>query len=263
MAEPSYYPPNPPDVPDDFAAPSYEYKTQTALVLLALAIFFLLYFGVMLFCGLYVLWAIFLCLVEPPLLKVIALILIAPASVLGLYLFKNLFKYERAQKEFLIEIFEDEHPRLFDFIHRVCDDAGAQRPVHVYVDYNVNAAVLSDGSSILRLFIPTDKSLIIGLGLVNCVNLTEFKSVMAHEFGHFTQKGARANAFIVKAFDIINKMINSEDIFDRFVMQCSQSHSFIALMALLPRGILWLSREALVMMSYTIAYFVLAHRRQC
>jgi Zn-dependent protease with chaperone function len=262
MAAPSYYPPNPPDVPDDFAAPSSEYKTQTAVVLLALALFFLLYFGVMFFCGIYVLWAIFLCPAEPRHLKLIAMILIIPASVLGLYMLKNLFKYERAQKEFLIEIFEDEHPKLFDFIHRVCDDAGAQRPVHVYVDFNVNAWARSNVTSFFHLFIPTGKSLIIGLGMVNCMNLTEFKSVLAHEFGHFTQKGMRINAFVGAAFDIVNKMVNSEDIFDRFVRRWAQIDNIFGWPAYLGLATLWLLRKTLGMMSYAVAYSLFAHMRQ-
>ena len=111
-----------------------------------------------------------------------------PFFVLFVFLVKNLFKFERARKEFLIEIFEDEHPRLFDFIHQVCDETGAAYPKHVYLDYAVNAAAIADTTSFFHLFLPTGKSLLIGLGLVNSCNLTEFKAMLAHEFGHLLAK---------------------------------------------------------------------------
>src|ERR1019366_8138218 len=228
MANSSLYPPGPAEVPDDFTTPSAQYKTQTVLVLLALALFFLLYFGLMFFCVIYVLWTIFWCPVRPPILKLVAMALTLPAGMLFIYMLKNLFKFERAQKEFLIEIFADEHPKLFQFIRRVCEDAGASFPKHVYVEYNVNAAAKPDTTSILHLFIPTGKSLIIGLGLVNCLNLTEFKSVIAHEFGHFTQRGMKIGAFVYMAFEIFDRMVNGEDMFDRFVRRWSQQHPIAA-----------------------------------
>ena len=91
----------------------------------------------------------------PSLIKIVAMILIVPASILFIYMVKNLFKFERAQKDFLLEIFEDEHPKLFDFIRRVCEDVGAKPPTHVYVDYRVNAAAMADTTSFFHLFMPT------------------------------------------------------------------------------------------------------------
>src|ERR1051326_7829975 len=102
MAKVSLYPANPDDVPEDLTEPTSEYKTQTLLVLLALALFFLLYFGLMFFCMVYTLWALFLCPYERrpwPVIKLIAIVLILPVGVLFVYMVKNLFKFERAQKE--------------------------------------------------------------------------------------------------------------------------------------------------------------------
>ena len=47
----------------------------------------------------------------------------------------------------------------------------------------MNAAVFYD-LSIFNLFFPSKKNLEIGLGLVNVLNLGEFKAILAHEFGH-------------------------------------------------------------------------------
>ncbi len=37
------------------------------------------------------------------------------------------------------------------------------------------------------MFFPT-KDLVVGIGLINAFNISEFKAVVAHEFGHFSQQ---------------------------------------------------------------------------
>jgi Zn-dependent protease with chaperone function len=268
MAKASLYPENPAEVPDDLTEPSSQYKTQTLMVLLSLGLFFVLYFGLMFFCVIYVLFALFLLPWERPgwpswtLIKLLALIFVFPAGILFIYLLKNLFKSERAQKEFLLEIFEDEHPKLFDFVYHVCDDVGANRPTHIYVDYRVNAAAMADRTSIFHLFIPTGKSLIIGLGLVNSVNLTEFKAMLAHEFGHFAQKGMKIHAYVYTAYRIFFHLVYGEDWFDHFIYGWSQLDFRVAWPAYLVRGMLWVLRKILGLMWYVVEFFFFAHSRQ-
>ena len=62
----------------------------------------------------------------------------------------------------------------------------APLPHRVFVSHEVNACVFFN-QSFWSLIIPAKKNLLIGLGLVNRLNLTEFKAVLAHEFGHFSQ----------------------------------------------------------------------------
>ena len=265
MADMSLYPPNPDNVPEDLAAPSSQYKAQTFMVLFALLLFFLLYFGLMFFCVGFALWAIFLCPWERgpwPIIKLISLVLIGPFGILFVYLVKNLFKFERAQKEFLIEIFEDEHPKLFEFIHQVCDDVGAPSPVHVYVDYNVNAAAKLETASILSLFLPSGRSLIIGLGLINCINLPEFKSNLGHGFGHFSQKAMKVGHYVATAFNIINHVVYGEDWFDRFIIGWSRLDPLIAWPAYIIRGILWCLRKIISLLLYVVFFFYQAMSRQ-
>lgn len=264
MAKVSLYPANPDDVPDDLTEPTSEYKTQTLLVLLALALFFLLYFGLMFFCVIYTLWALFLCPFQNgawPVIKLIAIVLIIPVGVLFVYMVKNLFKFERAQKEDYLEIFEDEHPKLFDFIYKVCDDVGADQPKHVYVDFRVNAYASKDTSSFFHLFIPTGRSLCIGLGLVNAINLTEFKAVLAHEFGHFSQKTGKVSSYVSTVYRIYYQMIYGEDWFDRFIIGWSQLDPRIAWPAYIVRGVLWCLRKILSLLWYVVYFFFLALRR--
>jgi Zn-dependent protease with chaperone function len=237
------------------------------MVLLALGLFFVLYFGLMLFCPLYVIGALIL-LVRPaqgdamPLIKLLALVPILPLFVLFIYMLKNLLKFERARKEFLIEIFEDEHPKLFDFINRVCEDVGSPVPKHVYVDYRVNAAAMPDTTSIFHLVMPTGKSLLIGLALVNSINLTEFKAMLAHEFGHFAQKGMKIGTYVYSVRKILYQVVYGEDWFDRMIINWSQLDPRIAWPAYIIRAVLWVLKKILGLMWFVVDFFDLALSRQ-
>jgi Zn-dependent protease with chaperone function len=265
MAKVSLYPASPTDVPEDLTQPSSEYKTQTFMVLFALALFFLLYFGLMAFSVAYCIWALgFLVLGSNQLfiIKLLGLLFVPPFGVLFIYQLKNLFKFERAQKDFFLEIFEDEHPKLFEFIGKVCEETGAPFPTHVYLDYRVNAGAIADTTSIFHLFLPTGRSLLIGLGLVNAVNLTEFKAVLAHEFGHFSQKGMKIGTYVNTVRRILYQVVYGEDWFDRFIVGWSQLDARIAWPAYLIRGILWCLRKTLGLMWFVVDFFDLALSRQ-
>ena len=105
-----------------------------------------------------------------------------------------------------LEITEDEHPVLFGFIHKICDELGAPEPNKVFVSPDVNAAVMPR-STLVNLIVEPKKDLLIGLGLVNCINLSEFKSVLAHEFGHFSQSGFTSSYGYVASKIIIDMSV--------------------------------------------------------
>jgi hypothetical protein len=94
-------------------------------------------------------------------------------------LLKGLFKRSQEEKGLHREITEDEHPELFEFIRQLCAELRSPFPRHVYVSPDVNAAVFYH-ESLLSLVLPAPKNLLIGLGLVNVLNLSEFKAVLAH-----------------------------------------------------------------------------------
>ena len=61
--------------------------------------------------------------------------------------------------------------------------------------------------SIVNLLVPPKKNLVVGCGLINALNLSEFKAVMAHEFGHFCQKTTRFGIYIYVAMQAIDKAV--------------------------------------------------------
>jgi hypothetical protein len=78
----------------------------------------------------------------------------------------------------VIELERPDQPGLFAFLDRVADEAGAPRLHKVFLSNRVNAAVFYD-LSLVNLVFPSRKNLETGLGLVNMLNLGEFKAVCA------------------------------------------------------------------------------------
>jgi len=116
----------------------------------------------------------------------------------GLMLVFFLIKFIFAKREKTVtghEVKENEHPELFSFIRKVTDEVGTNYPKHVYLTNEVNA-MASFRPNLWSLFLPIRKNLTIGLGLVNSVNQSEFKTVLAHEFGHFSQRSMRFGSYV-------------------------------------------------------------------
>jgi hypothetical protein len=101
---------------------------------------------------------------------VVRIIAAVPCTLLFLFLVKNLLKWSPAEKSYDIEIFPDEHPRLFDFIERLCEETGAPRtPGSANDEYGRQRVELQErsrmrGDSMIKpkITIDPDKKLMIG-----------------------------------------------------------------------------------------------------
>lgn len=122
--------------------------------------------------------------------------------MLWIFLIKFLFSRPGPSDPCRTLLQPSEHPRLFAFIEQLAAATHTRLPRKVFAVPHVNAAVLYH-SSILSLFWPAGKSLEIGLGLVNSLNLSEFRMVLAHEFGHFSQRSMKLGCYVY----VLNKMI--------------------------------------------------------
>ena len=117
------------------------------------------------------------------------------------FLLKFLFASAESVENTGIEIQESDDPQLFSFIQKVADEVGTHFPKKVFLIPDVNS------SSFWSLFFPTRKNLNIGLGLVNSLNSSEFKAVLAHEFGHFSQKSMRLGSYVYYVNQVIFNML--------------------------------------------------------
>lgn len=178
------------------------------------------------------------------------------SAFLAIFMLKALFFIQRGENSGLLELKAADQPRLFEFLYRLADEAGAPRPAHVYLSARVNAAVFYD-LSILNLLFPSRKNLEIGLPLVNVLNLSELKAVLAHEFGHFAQRSMAIGSWVYIAQQIASQIIHRRDALDKFLTGISRTDLRIAWVGWLLSLIVWSIRS---LMDSLLRLVVLAQR---
>jgi Zn-dependent protease with chaperone function len=212
----SLYPPGPEVVPEDLTRVSGAFRQRATFLIILIIVFFVLYAGLMFLAG-YLLW---LGITLPVHRRdvaggVILKILLIPTGLLLLvFLCRGFFRRSRTRNRSLgVEIFAEHHPKLTAFLQRLCDDVGAPMPHRIFVDFEVNAAAgYGDGA-----FFSSNKNLYIGLGLVNSLNLTEFKAVLAHELAHISQRSLAVNSYGYVAIALAENMIIGRDPLDEWL----------------------------------------------
>jgi Zn-dependent protease with chaperone function len=250
------YPVGPSSVPANLTAPSATYKRHAWLAMAGLLVFvgfYLALLGWFAWTAYRLIGALAAGTSDNPLAAAGVGIC---AAFLALFMAKALIFIKRGAQSDDIELKPADQPRLFAFLHRLADEAGAPRPHRVYVSPRVNAAVFYD-LSIANLIFPSRKNLEIGLALVNVLNLGELKAVLAHEFGHFAQRTMAVGRWVYIAQQIASHIIAKRDAFDKFLLGLSQVDLRVAWIGWLLRLIVW-SIRSLVELIFRIV--VLAQR---
>ncbi|KZS40969.1 hypothetical protein AWE51_24530 [Aquimarina aggregata] len=243
-----FYPISPELDRKDFTKINASYKNNVLIVLLGIVLFFLIYSAAVAG-SMYLLYlAITYDIGDINKLTIFLKIgTIGMSAMFVLFMVKFLFKKQRLDDNPLnIEIKEDEHPKLFQFIRKLSSETNAPFPKKIYVNHEINAAVFYN-STILSLFVPTKKNLLIGLGLVNGLNLTEFKAVLAHEFGHFSQSSMRLGSYVYMTNRIIYDMVNERDSWDHTLESMKNSDIRIAIFAWLLMPAVWTTRQLMIL----------------
>ncbi|MFO0937674.1 MAG: M48 family metallopeptidase [Gemmataceae bacterium] len=243
------YPLAPEGIPSDFTKPTSQYRLRTLGVLAGLFAFLLIY----LFLIAAVAYLGYLLATHPPpipkgraaIFAIVAYVGgLAAILMLFLFLFKGLFKSNKTDRSQYLKLKRSEHPQLFDFIDRLCLETAAPTPAGVFISPDVNAAVFYD-TSLLNLVIPPKKYLLIGAGLVQSVNLREFKAVLAHEFGHFSQKSLAIGSYVWVANRVLGDMIYSRDAWDNMLRHWCSVDIRLSFPAWILRGTVWVLRSSL------------------
>ncbi len=268
------YPPSVQGAPPNFTVPNSAYKKQVVIVLISLAIFILFYLGLIAGSGWLVVYFVMKGMNDPTeslntdetyrhhssdtgWYYTFAVM----AAVLFLFLVKALLKWGKRDEELRIEITEKWHPELFRFVRRICEDTKAPFPLKIFVTPEVNAAVFYN-SSLLSLIFPVKKNLLIGLGLVNGLNLSEFKAVLAHEFGHFSQSSMRLGSYVYIANRVIYDLVYQRDKLDDLLEKAKRFNIRIAIFAYGIYAVLWILRMILQGAFKAINFFQSALSRQ-
>lgn len=267
--EPPLYPPNPTNVPPGLTRPTAAYRYRVLVVLASLFAFLIVYLGLTVGSAYLSYWCFatlargstappktitFLDSRGRPVTRTVqqgdrpAPIVFIPlglgSGLLCLFLVKGLFKRNRNTAGVRFEVTAAEQPELFEFIRRLCRDTRAPFPHRVYLVPDVTASV-SFEESLLNLILPMKKNLNIGLGLVNGLNLTEFKAVLAHEFGHFSQNGMRLGSYVYTANRAIVDVVYGRDWLDDLVAAATRIDIRLSIFVWAFAGILWVIRKGL------------------
>nr|WP_298165806.1 M48 family metallopeptidase [uncultured Pseudomonas sp.] len=237
------YPADPGNVPATLTRPTSAYKHQAWLAVASLALFVMLYFALVGWFG-WTAWR----LIHTALLggdNSIGYFLVGgSAAFLCVFMLKALFFVNRGGAPDHVQILPEEQPKLFAFLNQLADEVGAPRPHRVYLSARVNAAVFYD-LSIFNLLFPSRKNLEVGLSLVNVLTLSEFKAVLAHEFGHFAQRSMAIGCWVYIAQQIAAHVIAKRDALDKFLRVLSRIDLRIAWIGWLLSLIVWSIRSLL------------------
>lgn len=142
--------------------------------------------------------------------------LLSLGVMLFLFMLKFIFSLSKEENPLRLEIKEEEQPKLFAFIRKLAEETNTQMPKKIFVSPEVNAAVFYN-SGFWSMFFPVRKNLEIGLGLVNAMNVSEFKSVLAHEFGHFSQRSMKIGSYIYTVNRAVFNLVYGYDRWDELL----------------------------------------------
>lgn len=213
------YPPAPALADTKFLEPSAQFKAKTYRMIFGIVLFILLYILLILFSiGLLVggaAAAYFLVSIRIMWITiVIGLGLIMLGVLFFFFTIKFIFSKTVEEAPFQVEIERKDHPLLFEYIEKLSREVGTRFPKKIFLTPDVNASV-SYNSSFWSMFLPVRKNLRIGLGLVNTLTLSEFKAVIAHEFGHFSQRSMKTGSYVYTMNKIIYNLAFQHDEYDR------------------------------------------------
>jgi Zn-dependent protease with chaperone function len=250
--------PLPPKEPNrQYIQPTSEFKRQVIKVFLLCVLFLLTYIVVVAIAlglaALIVLLAGAVALAVP---NIVTFLLILGgfglAVMIVIFVFNSLVIKLNRGREGAVQIFEKDEPLLFEFTRRVTTEAGSSFPKKIFLVEDVNALVAYD-SVLLSMFFPQRKNLYIGAGLINSLTISEFKGVLGHEFGHFSQKSMTLGAYVYHFNLIIHKILFDNERYNTAFTNWGNSswyfRIFKELASLIIQAIQWVMRKVYVLLN--------------
>lgn len=162
------------------------------------------------------------------------IILSVGACVMGgmimFFNFKYLLSIFKKTEENGIQIYEEDYPELFKLIKDTADEVGTKHPKKVFLIPDINASVYYS-NHIQSLLFPTAKNLNIGIGLVRMTTINELKGVLAHEFGHFSQKSMTIGSYTANAYYVIDEIVNNKESMVDVINTIADFNGFIAIIS--------------------------------
>jgi Zn-dependent protease with chaperone function len=123
----------------------------------------------------------------------------------------------------------------------------------VFLNPEVNASAFYE-QSLLGLLRPVPKNLLLGLGLVNVLTLSEFKAVLAHEFGHFSQSRMKLGSYVYVANRVLLGLVAGNDGVDNALQHFCAAPGLVGLLGWACWGPIFLLREGMKGLFYAINF---------
>ncbi len=229
------YPPSPVSFDKQLLSPSAAFRKQVTKVILSILLFFVVYMLLILAAVALSILCFYLgWLVIINLNNVLAIILGLGIMAVGVsvifFLIKFVFATSKNENQFRIQVKEKEQPKLFAFIRQLTKETQTRFPGKIYLSPEVNASVFYN-SGFWSMFLPVKKNLEIGLGLVNSINISEFKAVLAHEFGHFSQQSMKLGSFTYNMNRVIYNMLYENTGYAAFINAWGNVSSYLSIFA--------------------------------
>ncbi|HMU08519.1 MAG TPA: M48 family metalloprotease [Ferruginibacter sp.] len=231
------YPVTPVNVPPSVTNPSASFKKEVKKVLFSITLFFLVYVILIMLSVLLAIACVyaggFMIIYSGHLIAMIAgLGIISIGVMVFIFLIKFIFSVKKHDESGTITLSESEQPQLFDFIRKLTADTQTPFPKKIVLSPEVNACVYYNDSFWSMIF-PVKKNLQIGLALVNSLTLSEFKAVMAHEFGHFSQRSMKLGSFVYHVNKAIYNMLYENHDLGKFLEKWGSFHWAVSFFVLI------------------------------
>lgn len=230
---------------------SNEFKKAARKAIFAILLFMLSYFllfalsiGLVVLCGAL---GIGLIALKPGVITLgLGIGLIGLGIIVFVFLVKFIFKKHKIDRSHLIELKEEDAPLLYEEIRDIVDKVQTTFPKKIYLSHEVNACVFYD-STFLSMFFPVKKNLQIGMALVNSTSRTELKAILAHEFGHFSQRSMKVGSYVYTVNQIIFNMLYDNEGYgnavQRFASVSGYFAIFVAIGVKIIAGIQWVLKK--------------------
>ncbi len=208
-----------------------KYATRAILSIVLFLFVYLIFATFSIALSLFCLWAALQIIINAPAFMTI-LIALAIASfglLISIFLFKFIFSSKKVDRSGLVEIDIDTQPELKAMILDIVNNVQTHFPKRIYFSNEINASVFYD-STFWSMFFPVKKNLQIGLGLINTVSQEELKAILAHEFGHFSQRSMKVGVYVYNVNHIIYNILYENTSYAKLISAWSGIHAIVSLM---------------------------------
>lgn len=238
---------------------SSQLRMKAATAVAAIALFFFVYLlltaaavGITVVCG----WAGLQLILHMRSLfmLLIGVGLMAFGLMILFFILKFVFSWVKSNRPNQIRVTAKEQPQLFALLKEITRKTGTHFPKKVFLSPDINASVYF-ASEFWSMFFPVRKNLVIGMGLINITTTLELTAIIAHEFGHFSQRSMKVGSYAFNVNRVIYNLLYENDTYTRIFGTFAQGSQYFAIFVFLAfkliAGIQWILQKMHILINIT------------